>query len=95
MDNDETVRNAIPRRRRINFVRYADNFIITGKSRKILEEVIQPVVEDFLRERGLELSPEKTLVTRIKHGFTFPGQTFRKHGRKLHITPSMREFTPS
>ena len=85
---EEAVRSAVPRRRRINFVRYADDFIITGKSKKILKEVIQPVVEAFLAVRGLELSVEKTLVTHIKNGFTFLGQTFRKLGRKLHITPS-------
>jgi RNA-directed DNA polymerase len=85
---EEAVRSAVPRRRRINFVRYADDFIITGKSKKILKEVIQPVVEAFLAMRGLELSVEKTVVTHIKHGFTFLGQTFRKFGRKLHITPS-------
>jgi len=28
------------------------------------------------------------VITYIKNGFTFLGQTFRKHGRKLHITPS-------
>jgi RNA-directed DNA polymerase len=86
---EETVRCAVPRRCRINFVRYADDFIITGKSKSILEDAIQPVVEGFLRERGLELSPEKTVVTHIKDGFTFLGQTFRKHGRVLHITPSI------
>ncbi|UCF84270.1 MAG: group II intron reverse transcriptase/maturase [Desulfobacteraceae bacterium] len=85
---EEAVRCAVPRRRRINFVRYADDFIITGKSKSILEEAIQPVVEGFLAERGLELSSEKTVVTHIKDGFTFLGQTFRKHGRVLHITPS-------
>ena len=85
---EETVRCAVPRRCRINFIRYADDFIITGKSRTILGEAIQPVVEGFLRERGLELSPEKTLITRIKDGFTFLGQTFRKHGRVLHIKPA-------
>jgi len=85
---EETVRCAVPRRCRINFIRYADDFIITGKSKSILEDAIQPVVEGFLRERGLELSPEKTVVTHIKDGFTFLGQTFRKHGRVLHITPS-------
>jgi RNA-directed DNA polymerase len=46
------------------------------------------VVKGFLAERGLELSPEKTLITHIKDGFTFLGQTFRKDGRVLHITPS-------
>jgi RNA-directed DNA polymerase len=87
---EETVRCAVPRRRRINFVRYADDFIITGKSRIILEDAIRPVVEGFLAERGLELSPEKTVVTHIKDGFTFLGQTFRKDGRVLHITPSTK-----
>ncbi|MDZ7579924.1 MAG: group II intron maturase-specific domain-containing protein [Deltaproteobacteria bacterium] len=46
------------------------------------------MIEGFLAERGLELSPEKTVITHIKDGFTFLGQTFRKHGRVLHITPS-------
>ncbi|BBO91988.1 group II intron reverse transcriptase/maturase [Desulfosarcina ovata] len=87
---EEAVHRAVPRRRRINFVRYADDFIITGKSKTILEDVIRPVVENFLAERGLELSAEKTMITHIKDGFTFLGQTFRKHGRVLHITPSTK-----
>ncbi len=66
----------------------ATHLIITGKSRTILEDAVRPVVEGFLAERGLSLSPEKTLVTHITDGFTFLGQTFRKHGRVLHITPS-------
>ena len=85
---EETVRHAVPRRCRINFVRYADDFIITGKSKAILEDTIRPVIESFLRERGLELSSEKTKITHITDGFIFLGQTFRKHGRVLHITPS-------
>jgi RNA-directed DNA polymerase len=87
---EDAVNNAVPRRSRVNFVRYADDFIITGKSKQILEENVKPVVEEFLKERGLELSPEKTIITYIKNGFTFLGQTFRKHGRKLHITPSTK-----
>jgi len=46
------------------------------------------VVKGFLAERGLELSAEKTLITHIKDGFTFLGQTYQKHGRVLRITPS-------
>ncbi|MCP4612486.1 MAG: group II intron reverse transcriptase/maturase [Planctomycetes bacterium] len=87
---ENAVHNAVPRRSRVNFVRYADDFIITGKSKRILEENIKPVVEEFLKERGLELSPEKIVITYIKKGFTFLGQTFRKHGRTLHITPSIK-----
>jgi len=85
---EEAVHRAVPRRSRVNFVRYADDFVITGKSKQLLEKVIKPVVEEFLVERGLTLSPEKTVITYIKNGFTFLGQTFRKHGRTLHITPA-------
>jgi len=85
---EQAVRNAVPRRSRVNFIRYADDFIVTGKSKSILEDPVRPAVEAFLKERGLTLSKEKTSITYVKHGFTFLGQTFRKHGRKLHITPS-------
>lgn len=43
--------------------------------------LIKPVVEEFLKVRGLELSPEKTVTAYIKNGFMFLGQTFRKHGK--------------
>jgi len=86
---EEAVRGAVPRRSRVNFVRYADDFIITGKSKRLLENQVKPAVEGFLAERGLTLSGEKTVITYIKKGFTFLGQTFRKYGRTLHITPSV------
>jgi len=85
---EQAIKDAVPRRQRVNFVRYADDFIVTGKSQKILEQKIKPAIEKFLSERGLKLSEEKTCITYIKHGFTFLGQTFRKHGNTLHITPS-------
>ncbi len=85
---EKAVKHAVPSRRRVNFVRYADDFIITGKSKSLLEKNIKPAVEAFLKERGLELSQEKTTITYIKKGFQFLGQNFRKHGRKLHITPA-------
>ena len=85
---EEVVRNAVPRRSRVNFIRYADDFIITGKSKRLLEEKVKPAVIKFLAERGLALSEEKTKFTHIKNGFTFLGQTFRKRGKKLHIKPS-------
>ena len=85
---EQAVRDAVPRRNRVNFVRYADDFIVTGKSKRLLEEKVKPAIEEFLKERGLKLSTEKTRVTYIKDGFTFLGQTFRKHGNTLHITPA-------
>jgi RNA-directed DNA polymerase len=87
---EEVVKNAVPRRSRVNFTRYADDFIVTGKSKRLLEEKVKPAVEAFLDERGLSLSEEKTLITHITDGFTFLGQTFRKTGNVLHITPAKK-----
>jgi len=85
---EQAIHNAVPRRSRVNFIRYADDFIVTAKSKRLIEEHIKPVIESFLKERGLSLSQEKTKTTYIKKGFTFLGQTFRKHGRVLRIIPS-------
>jgi RNA-directed DNA polymerase len=85
---EKAVKSAVPRRSRVNFIRYADDFIITGKSKRLLKKNVIPAVEEFLSERGLALSKEKTIITYIKKGFMFLGQTFRKHGRVLHITPA-------
>ena len=75
-------------RPKINVVRYADDFIITGRSREQLEEKVLPAVTAFLGERGLRLSPEKTKITHIEDGFDFLGANVRKYGRKLLIRPT-------
>jgi RNA-directed DNA polymerase len=73
----------------VHLVRYADDFIISGDSSELLEREVRPVVEAFLRERGLELSPTKTRITRITNGFDFLGQNVRRYANgKLFITPS-------
>jgi len=62
-----------------NMVRYADDFIITGGSKELLEEKIKPAVENFLKERNLTLSQEKTKITHIEEGFDFLGFNVRKY----------------
>jgi len=48
-------------------------------------------VEQFLKERGLELSHEKTRITHKRDGFDFLGQTVRHfQGRKLLLKPSAK-----
>jgi RNA-directed DNA polymerase len=85
---------ATRRRQRTNgvhLVRYADDFIITGTSQALLRHGVQPLVEHFLGERGLELSHEKTRITHIEDGFDFLGQTTRRHRNgKVIIKPSRR-----
>jgi len=90
---EQAVLQAVPRRHRVNVVRYADDLIVTGKSRRLLEKTVRPALDAFLGERGLQLSDEKTTITHIKHGFEFLGQTFRKHAGTLHITPSNDSVT--
>jgi RNA-directed DNA polymerase len=70
-----------------NVVRYADDFIVTGHSKEELKTV-KPKIEDFMRVRGLTLSPEKTKITHINNGFDFLGWNFRKYDGKLLIKPS-------
>jgi len=75
---------------KVNFIRFADDFLITGRSKEVLEDEVKPLVEQFRKERGLELSPEKTLITHIDEGFDFLGQYLRKYKGKLLITPSRK-----
>jgi RNA-directed DNA polymerase len=72
----------------VNYVRYADDFVVTGRSKELLEQEVMPIVEEFMRERGLTLSPEKTKITHIDEGFDFLGQNIRKYNGKLLIKPS-------
>jgi RNA-directed DNA polymerase len=71
-------------------IRYADDFIVTGRSKELLENGVKPLVERFLRARGLELSQEKTSITHIDEGFDFLGWNARKCGGKLLIEPSRK-----
>ena len=71
--------------KKVNMVRYADDFIITGPSQEMLETVVKPMVEGFLRERGLTLSPEKTRITHIRDGFNFLGWNMRKYGTGKYL----------
>lgn len=72
----------------VNLIRYADDFVITSRSKTLLETQVMPLIQDFLSERGLELSPEKTKITHIEDGFDFLGQNVRKYDGKLIIQPS-------
>jgi len=75
---------------KVHMVRYADDFIVTASSRELLENEVEPLVADFLKVRGLELSPEKTSITHIDDGFDFLGWNVRKYGGKLLIKPSKK-----
>ena len=72
----------------MHIVRYADDFIITGVSKELLEMEVKPLVVAFLQERGLTLSAEKTRITHIEEGFDFLGRNIRRFGNKTLTRPS-------
>jgi RNA-directed DNA polymerase len=80
---DKAIKSVALAQDKINLVTYADDFIVTGATREILEETIKPAIERFMLERGLELSSEKTLITHIDNGFDFLGFNIRKYNGKL------------
>ncbi|MFT3814976.1 MAG: group II intron reverse transcriptase/maturase [Acidovorax sp.] len=83
-----TVREA--RAAKVNYVRYADDFIITGTSKELLEQRVKPLVQEFMRKRGLELSEKKTLITHVDDGFDFLGWKVCRQGRMVTVKPAKK-----
>jgi RNA-directed DNA polymerase len=84
------LKGSLPRRAKVNFIRYADDFVVTGISKELLETQVAPLLASYLAERGLALSETKTRVTHISEGFDFLGWNVRKHGTFLYMAPSQR-----
>lgn len=76
---------------KVNVVRYADDFIITGASKELLVEYVKPAIAEFLAIRGLTLSEEKTHICHIEEGFDFLGMNIRKYDGKLLIKPAPKK----
>lgn len=86
---EQAIRSRIRKRHdQVNFIRYADDFVVTARTRETLEQIVKPAVVGFLAERGLELSEQKTTITHIETGFKFLGQNVRKYENKLVIKPA-------
>jgi RNA-directed DNA polymerase len=75
-------------------VRYADDFVVFCESRDDALAVVD-LLKDWLAERGLTLSGEKTRLVHLTEGFDFLGFTVKRYkiprtrtGYKLLITPS-------
>lgn len=77
---------------KVNFIRYADDFLVTGSSKELLENEVRPLVQNFLRERGLVLSESKTVITHVTAGFDFLGWHVRWDGGELTTRPSKKNL---
>ena len=86
----QTTRNGVAYNPKVSLIRYADDFIITGASKEILENEVKPILVEFFQERGLELSEEKTVITHVSEGFDFLGFNVRKYNGTLLTKPSKK-----
>jgi RNA-directed DNA polymerase len=66
----------------IKLVRYADDFLVTGRSKRQLERV-KIAIGKFRKLRGLRINDDKTSIRHIQDGFDFLGWNFRKYNNKL------------
>ena len=68
------------------YIRYADDLIVTAKSKEEIE-ALKPLVEKFFVERGLTLNTEKTRIIAVKNGFNFLGFNVRTYNHKCIVKP--------
>lgn len=87
ISSKERIRN----QEKINFISYADDFIITSADEELLNNKVIPIIERFLAERGLELSKEKTKITHISKGVDFLGFNIRKYSNNKVLTKPAKE----
>jgi len=87
---EEAVKSVTSRKDKVNVISYADDFVITGASKEVLENKVIPAVVIYLKERGLELSQQKTKITHIDEGFDFLGFNVRKYNGRLLIKPARK-----
>jgi RNA-directed DNA polymerase len=76
--------------KKLGVVRYADDFIVTARDKGSLERA-QAQIQQWMSERGLEFSAEKTVITSLEDGFDFLGFNHRHYGGKLLIKPSKKK----
>jgi len=92
---------------RIKIVRYADDFVVMHENKEVIEDS-KLIIAEWLKERGLELSEEKTKIVHSTEGFDFLGFNCRhydnettgyrarkfanKQGFKLLIKPSKKSI---
>ena len=71
---------------KVGIIIYADDFVVTAKEKKSLDRALI-LIKQWLSNRGLEISEEKTRIVHINDGFNFLGFNLRQYNGKLLIKP--------
>ncbi len=72
------------RRRGYQLTRYADDWVITGRSRREAEAALR-CAEKILATLGVRVNPRKTQIVHVRHGFAFLGYKIKRGSRGLYL----------
>jgi RNA-directed DNA polymerase len=72
------------RRRGYQLTRYADDWVVTCRSRREAEAALR-CAEKILATLGVRVNPQKTRVVHVRHGFAFLGYTIKRGSRGLYL----------
>lgn len=70
-----------------NLIRFADDMVITVRTRIQAEQVMQ-IVAEFLAQRGLRMHPDKSYIASVYQGFDCLGRHYQRQGGVLSVTPA-------
>jgi group II intron reverse transcriptase/maturase len=73
---------------KLHFVRYADDFVVLCKTKSEAEKALE-IIQNFLKDMKLEISPEKTKVCKFSEGFDFLG--FRIKSKSVVMKDKSKE----
>ncbi len=71
---------------RYGYIRYADDLVVCASTRREIEAA-QSIIQEWLKQRGLALHPEKTRIVHINDGFNFLGFSVKHYKGKCLIKP--------
>ena len=71
------------------YCRYADDFLVTAKTKTDIEAIV-PILQAWLKPRGLALNMEKTQIVNIQQGFPFLGFSLRHYNGKCLCRPQRK-----
>lgn len=70
-----------------NVIRFADDILVTSRSRERAEAIME-IVAEFLARRGLRMSARKSYVRNIRDGFDFLSRHYQRKRGVFSVTPS-------
>ena len=66
----------------VNFIRYADDFLVTGRTKELLEQEVKPLIEEFLRERGFNSQQRRPSSRILRMGLISSVKTYASTRRE-------------